>query len=431
MDMITQVIEKINTTFNDDYLNKLAYETGFIRRKRKIMARLFLEKIISVFLSTPDASLEYFASAFADQNLIVSKPALHKKFNPQTVKFTEQILEFLLKDVFNKHPLGLKVLPEINNIIVGDSSIIRLSDALKGHFPAQRNAKSASIKIQAVMNVLDNQIKSLEITSAREPDQGYKKYLDYVQGNDLWIGDLGYFALASFKTICEKGAFFLSRYFRRTTLYDESGTKPINLRQQLTEAGEDQVELTVKLGSKGVVCRCIALRLSEKDYEKRLKNLKEKSRRSSRKSFKAGDVLNQWTILVTNLPQRLEATDLWKLYRLRWQIELLFKMMKTFLNLRAVKTVNSHRTMVSIHVSLMVMTLLTLVTMTIPDREVSLYKACRWFTRHIDSFLQSLGRQTETMIIGMREKIKRFCCKETRKKRLSTRQILAWETKYA
>ena len=36
-----------------------------------------------------------------------------------------------------------------------------------------------------------------------------------------------------------------------------------------------------------------------------------------------------WTVLVTNLPpERLSAAEAWELYRVRWQIELLFKRWK-------------------------------------------------------------------------------------------------------
>jgi hypothetical protein len=431
MDMVTQVTEKINGVFSDEYLDKLADETGFIRRKRKIMARQFLEKIIVLTMSTPHVSLEDLVAEFESPDLKISKPAIHKKFNPKTVEFTQKVLQSLLEGVFNEHRMGLEILPKIHDVIIGDSSKIRLSDLLKTHFPDQRNSEAASVKIQAVMNVLDNQLKSLEITGAREPDQGYKKYLDYIQENDLWIGDLGYFSLSSFNKIVEKKAFFLSRYFRRTQLYDPISSEKINLRQVLAQSTEASLSFSVRLGSGGIICRCVAVRLSEKEYEKRLRNLKEKSRKDPREKLKREDVLNLWSILVTNLTEPLDPFLLWKLYMLRWQIELLFKMMKTFLNLRAVETANPYRSMVSIYASLMTMTLLTLVTMTLPDQEVSLYKACKWFTRHMGLFFEYIHDQKQLPVIWLREKISRFGRKEARKKRPSTRQILGWRAQYA
>jgi uncharacterized membrane protein YozB (DUF420 family) len=50
MDMVTEVMNKINAIMNDDALIKIARETKFIQRERKIMPRRFIENMITTTL---------------------------------------------------------------------------------------------------------------------------------------------------------------------------------------------------------------------------------------------------------------------------------------------------------------------------------------------------------------------------------------------
>lgn len=66
----------------------------------------------------------------------------------------------------------------------------------------------------------------------------------------------------------------------------------------------------------------------------------------------------QYTFLVTNLSiDEFTATEIGKLYRLRWQVELLFKECKSYNNLRGFQTSNATLQEALIYVSLIVTTL--------------------------------------------------------------------------
>ncbi len=320
MDMVTEVMNKINAIMNDDALIKIARETKFIQRERKIMPRRFIENMITTTLSHPKSSLEDLAAAFGSDNLSISKQALHQKIDVKAVEFTKKVVEALLEKSFSSDGVDLKAIPCIQEVIIGDSSQVGLDSSLKEQCPGSRNI--ASVKIQAIMSAMNNQIKSLEIVPGTETDQGYRKHWQYIQKNHLWIGDLGYFALDTFRHVIAQEAFFLSRYFRRTRLLNPLSGEPIVLKELLSQTLENTVELEVILGTEGVSCRCIAMRLNEKDYQRRLKNLQEQNRKNGKKKKRKMDVLDQWTILVTNLPAEVEAHILWRLYMVRWQIEI-------------------------------------------------------------------------------------------------------------
>src|ERR1700733_12264171 len=99
-----------------------------------------------------------------------------------------------------------------------------------------------------------------------------------------------------------------------------------------------------------------------------------------------------------------------------WDIELLFKLMKTFLHLRKVEQTNYYRAMISIYSSLIALILLIGITMTIHDQEISLYKACKIFIKHIEWFFEYPDDQKIRLIFRLREKICQFAGKEARKK---------------
>lgn len=427
MDMLAQVIEKVNSLFDERYLEELGRKTGFMKRKRKVTPKQFLQNMIFLRVESSHHSLDDFVHEFYKEGIRVSKQALNKKFNASAVQFVESVLDHLLRQAMSEQAQGLGVIPFVSHVRAIDSSEIRLNKALKDLFPQVRQ-QGAAIKLQALMDVVNHQLLSLEIRPSKEPDQGYKAHLSHVQAGELWMGDLGYFCVDSFKEIEAKGGYFLSRHFKRVHVYEVMTGKLLNLRARLTATNQEKMTFPIALGACQFSCRLVAIKLPEGAYQQRLKNLLEKKRKDPRCNVKPKDVLNQWTIFVTNLPLSVEADSLLRLYSLRWQLELLFKMMKTFLNLRAVESVNQHRTTLALYSSLISMTLLSFIAMTLVDKEISLYKASKVFIKHIRELFYFINHKIGDFS-WFRELLYKFALKESRLRRPSTKRSL--EVNYA
>jgi len=423
MDMVSEILLKVNSVFNDEYLDKLAYETDFIKRKRKVSPRSFLEKLIFLRLEHPDSTLEDLVYEFHKDSTELTKQALHKKFNASAVKFVHRVFEELLAQPFKEqHFLG--ALPFINEVQVIDSSEIKLNKALSDIFPQIRN-QGAALKLQSLINILNNQVLSLDVRASKEPDQSYIEHLKNLQRGNLLLSDLGYFCVESFKKIEERGGFFLSRYFKKTNIYLENEDK-FDLPTHLNNTTETQFELSIFLGTSKFPCRLVAIKLPTEAYQKRLANLKEKHRKDPRLKGDPSDLLNKWTIFVTNLPQSVNEITLLRLYSARWQIELFFKMMKTFLNLRKIDEVNQSRTSISLYISLIAVTLLSLVATTIKDKEISLYKSANLFIKNIRPFFDIL-HSARCAISWMKNLLSTFALKESRPNRPSTKRLLEFD----
>ena len=424
MDMVTEILKKVNRLFSSDFLDSLARETKFIQRERVIKAKEFLTHHLFSELENGRSTLDDLLTEFDKSNIVLTKQGLNKRYTQESCDFIQRVLEELIQFSSDENKFLLKSIPFIKNIQVTDSSTISLNNQLKGVFPGLRN-HGATVKLQAVMDAVNYQFYSLEFRSSRENDQSYKNYLRCVEKDTLVINDLGYFCTGSFKAIQEKKAFFLSRHLKSTSLYHATGQKvgeKIELSTDLETTKENRMERTVCLGKSKVVCRLVALRLSSQAYKQRLKNLKEKQRKDRRSQNKRS-IFDKWTIFVTNLPESVNGDTLLTLYSLRWQIELFFKMAKTFLNLRKINHTNSYRTLISLYLSLIAIALLGLITMTITHKEVSLYKAGKILKANIRDFFDLIYKQ-EDPISWLAQKIKIRGLKDARINRPSTKRQL-------
>jgi Transposase DDE domain len=292
MNIMLEVVEKVKQIFDEQWLTQTAKETGFIKRERKIKAKMFLEKLLIHQLQMPTMSLQELAVEVVEEGCELKKQSLHQRFNECGKEFLRRVLEKSLERSFAEVSC-LKGMEFIRSIDVVDSTEISLLDCFGGKYPKTQGT-GAAIKVQACLGVIKDQIKSLEVRSAREPDQGYEGVLAHIEKGTLQIGDLGYFSLDRFRKIEASGGFFLSRYFKSTYLYEQGSEQFIDLREQLKTSQALTLEKSVNLGKhEKFSCRLVAIRLSKEAYEKRMRNFDRKQRRRQIKIGEKKDVLNE------------------------------------------------------------------------------------------------------------------------------------------
>jgi hypothetical protein len=214
MSIMSRIINKVNDVLNEEHLDSIAVACKFLQRKRKIRPKNFLENMLCLTLSSSASSLEELSLEFKKQDCTVTKSAVHKKISEAGVNFFKGVLESLFKHAFDVSILYLNALAFIKSIKVVDSSEIRLHKKLKIDHPHVRG-QGAALKLQALMDAISGSISLLDIRKSKEPDQSYKSHLDHIEKNDLLIGDLGYFCVASFRLVEEKLGYFLFRFFKK------------------------------------------------------------------------------------------------------------------------------------------------------------------------------------------------------------------------
>jgi hypothetical protein len=270
--------------------------------------------------------------------LTMSREALHDRFNVSAVSFMQRCVEFVLKQRVNAMTvIDSKLLNHFNNIKIFDSTSWDIDPALRDILPGSGGAaSSANCKVQLCYEYLRGTLSFFDIVPGNKPDSGYAKQLqDHIVSGDLLIADLGYFHLETLLQIINRGAFFVFRYLIGTTLYDAATMKQIDLRHILQNVAGVAYQMNVLVGAKEqtrVACRLICLRVDEKIAEERRRKLRQNASKKGRTVSELHLFMAGWILMVTNTPREWLPPEMVRpLYSLRWQIELLFKQLKSVL----------------------------------------------------------------------------------------------------
>jgi hypothetical protein len=223
------------------------------------------------------------------------------------------------------------------------------------HIKIVNVTQSQEIKLQVIFDYVKQSLSKLAIRDAIRSDQGYKDYLENIKKKELWIFDLGYFAPFSFKKINDDDGYFISRYKTDTNLYDKDNELKINLVSLLESSSKELIEKDFLLGKEAKLkVKMVAYRLTKEQSVGRKMKATKLAKSCGYKLSRKNQALLNWSIFITNIPEgNLHKTDLIKLNKLRWQIELLFKLYKSNIkinNLRAKK--NSSRVLCELYAKL-------------------------------------------------------------------------------
>jgi hypothetical protein len=148
----------------------------------------------------------------------------------------------------------------------------------------------------------------------------------------LRIADLGYFSLPRLAQMSEDGSYWLTRVKVQCTptCDNKKQARRYELYEFLQSQDANCIDVNVRLGkSEKLHCRLLAVRVPKEVATKRRRQLrarlKEKGKTPGRRQPKMAD----WTVFATNADEQLLSLyDAIVLMRLRWQIELLFKLWK-------------------------------------------------------------------------------------------------------
>jgi len=275
----------------------------------------------------------------------LSREALHQRFTPQAVLFMRDCLDKALLQKFTPpKSLNPALLRPFRRVLIFDSSCWDVDPKLKAVLPGSGGgASEANCKLQAGYEFTRGELGFFQVSSGIKPDQAYSPKLpDLVAKDDLVLSDLGFFKVKTFRQYHDKGAFFLSRFLVNTTIRHADTRDVIDLGEILRYVNGDVFELGVIMGidkNEQTPCRLICLRVSEQVANQRRRKLLKTAKKKGRTPSQAHLALCDWTLLFTNAPAHsLPATLAYSLYRLRWQIELLFKQLKSIMRIHQSNT---------------------------------------------------------------------------------------------
>lgn len=280
--------------------------------------------IFGFFTDNKQNSLEGMRRKIEEKtNILISRSSFWERLAGNRLKnIMESLVSKLIANTIGMALINHKILEllKISGLFIFDSSTITLSDSAEKHFPGTRN--KAGIKWHNCFDLLSGKSAWFKLSESRKHDSNFFPPFELLKGK-LIIFDLGYFEYQLMSDLNEAQAYFLCRLKANSVVFIEkivTGFEPSSINKSLLsvinsnkfqgEILEAIVKTTLKNGNT-MSCRAIGFwNKNQKCYHWYLTNL------------------------------FVNAELIYPLYRLRWQIELVFKACKNSLNASKIPSAN-------------------------------------------------------------------------------------------
>lgn len=295
---------------------EMAYSSGAITRSRKITSPEILLRVLLIHLSDNCSLKETVVRAKQGKLLDISSVALMKRLICSSEWFRWMSNQLILRR-------GIQLTPPLifskYNIKSVDASVVSEPGSTGTDWRLHYSMELFSLKCDQFLLTRYNVGESYTNFSINE--------------NDLIIGDRAYGRVNGMKYLLLNKAFFLTRYMNKAySLYDSDGQK-YKLLDKISSLKIDEVlelDSEIRTGKKeSLKVRIIVMKKSRNVAEEAVRKAVNEQKRKQRSINPETIKYHEYIILITNLPKDILADDILELYRLRWQIEIAFKHLKS------------------------------------------------------------------------------------------------------
>ncbi len=341
MDSLRTLARSLQRLFGPE-LEELGTRTGVIQRRRKFGAMTLLRTLVLTVLKHPQATPADFKRTAAQVGVHVSKAAVVGRFSDELIAFLREVLEQTTRHILEAPPAAVALLQGFTAVFVGDGSTVSLPDDYAEQFPGcggTAGSGRAALKVQLLWDVLAGPFRTLVIEPGKSGDAVSPIASEELPAGSLSLFDLGYFCLDRFRRLMQGGAFWISRLQMGVSVFDTDGRELslLNFLRGRLDTGQRMIDMPILLGAAHRLrCRLIAVRVPQEVASRRRQQAHEKAAKHGRAASVEYLRWQDWTIFVTNCePDRLTWQAVVVLYRVRWQIELMFKVWKSHNGLAA------------------------------------------------------------------------------------------------
>ncbi len=378
--------KSLESLFPQDKVEQLAHQTGFTKRIRKIAPYLFFWNLVLGFGVFLQRTLESLRKGYSDlAGIKFSQSAWHDRFNKETVKFLHACVELALKQMAGETNRKLsQKMQWVKDILIQDSSIVRLSAALMKKFPVVRaRGKAAGLKVSLLVSAVASSPQKVTIHGERVHETKTLKIGPWVK-DKLLLVDLGFFKFQMFTRIQENGGFFLTRL--------KDNANPLILSSLRTYRG-NAIELEGKHWKdvREKMKREVLDAEVEVSFSRRVYNGKKSK---DTKAFRLVAIYNneakKYHVYLTNIPpDALSAENIAELYRVRWDIEMIFKELKSKYSFDVIKSANPNVVEGLIWVGILTLLvsrrLFNVLRASAPIEQAVLYTSLRWANTFVEN----------------------------------------------
>ena len=324
--------------FPEEWLRETARETGLIKRERKIDPTIIfwvLTLSFGVRLQRTLASLKRQYEKEAKTKL--SDSSWYYRFTPELVEFLHQCVIHGIEELAKEPGRNLsKKLERFEDVLIQDSTIVRLHSSLAEKFPAARTRKvAAGVKVGVLVSAVANGPKTVALYAEKTAEIKTLKIGSWIKDRILLV-DLGFYKTQLFARVEENGGYFVSRIKKNMDPVIVSIEEGVPKTKRNEFIGKTLNECIEKLSGKDIDA-IVKIAFKRRAYNGKQKNDEMKARLVA----VYNEEEEKYHIYITNIQKDvLNAKDIAKLYGARWDIELLFKELKSKYALDVLETKN-------------------------------------------------------------------------------------------
>jgi hypothetical protein len=343
-----KLIRALKSTLPAQRLGLLARSVAFVHRLRILRAGTFLWAVV---LSRFSHGRPGFQEARSWYHRLSGKWLAPRAFQ---LRFKTRSAVDYFSSVFDKvvapwraatarrasHPLA----KAFSDVVLLDATVMQLANELRPHFPGLRGI-AAGLKVSLAVSLHGLVPLLAKLTAATQHDMTLFPELSRFRKGTLFLFDLGYVAYERLASIAKATHFYVCR------LRVNGNPRIVNVRH-----APPNVRRALRRNPDGVCLREVLPRgkkISKRwDVDVLLRPNEQRTQLVCARLVIVPGPKNAQRAYLTNLHSAWTASTLVEIYRLRWQIELVFKELKQNLNLEQLPTKDPNAVQVFVWASL-------------------------------------------------------------------------------
>jgi hypothetical protein len=366
---VTSTIESYHNQIEKGFGKKAdatAKEKGFVQRQSPITGSLFLHALVWTVFRYGHVKLPRLVTVAEElePDCVVSEQAFDQRFTEAAAAFLQVMFAGLLQQTIPQAAQVVPLLSAFSAVYLMDSSTVPLPESLQLELAGcGGSGPAAAAKVYLVLDWLRGSYEDVQVRAGRQADQvmGAPLLTDKKPGA-LWLFDLGFWNTAYLAALAVS-SYFLARRQSQTIVYvtDAQGQRVrLDLDRLLARAPRDRAfELAVAVGAREQVpCRLVCVPVPASVANARRRRVRADARRRGQTPSQQRLRRCDWTLLVTNArAEQLPTTSVATVYRVRWQVELAFKLAKSDAGLERTYSGKGHRVLCEFYAKLIALLL--------------------------------------------------------------------------
>ncbi len=374
--------------------------------RAKFTPSTLVQTLVFGWSAAPAATVEQLAQMAARLGVDVSAQAIDQRFTPATATLLQQVLTASVQQVVTADPVAIPILHRFTSVRVHDSTTISLPDALSTTWAGCGNATdrgTAGLKCGVQVDLLTGALCGLDLADGRASDHTLPVQHAALPAGSLRLADLGFYDLEVLATLDASGTYWLSRLQTnsRLTLPGQPERSLLDTLETFGAATEWDGPVLVGKGGR-VAARLLARRVPPAVAEERRRKIRAAAKDKGRAPAKAALALAAWNILITNIPPALlSLEEALVLMRVRWQIELLFKLWKSHGKVAEWRSANPARILCEVYAKLLALVFQhwMVVASGWDDPERSLFKAAQVVRSYAAELASAFGDEDQFITV--------------------------------